>query len=305
MSSLRPGLAAVLGGALAALLFLALQTGSLGGLILFWMAPLPLFLVALSFGPGLAGAASLWAFAMLSGTMSWVIGLEFLVVMAIPVIAVGGAALRGPKPDPGFMLLVLVAMVVTAFAAAEIVNAGVPGGLQGRIRAAVAAVAAAAPKSDTRWMNVGMLDRVSGFIPGISGAMVVLITIGNGVLAQGALARFGWTRWASPRMSRLTMPRWTSLVFGAVIAAGFFGAGEVRFVGQNLAVITAVPIMFGGFAVVHSWSERHPAYWPLVPGLYVLSFLIGGTVPLIVALGLVEQWFGLRRRIGPPGRGEK
>ena len=76
MSSLRPGLVALVGGVLSALLFLAFQTGTIGGMILFWVAQLPLFLVALSLGPGWGLAAAGWGFGSLVLVAHLVAGLE-------------------------------------------------------------------------------------------------------------------------------------------------------------------------------------------------------------------------------------
>lgn len=300
MSSLRPGLAALVAGAVSALLFLAFQTGSMGGMILFWMAQLPLFLVALSLGPAWGLAAAGWGFGMLALAAHLMLGLEYAVLAPLPVLAMTGAALRGRKPDPALMLMALAAVVITAFVAADIVNLGVSGGLQTRIRLGIGSVLAAAHRGRMSWVDIPTLNRLAGFVPGIVGCVVMLIAIGNGVLAQGALARFGWNKWGSPRMARLTLPRWTSVFLVVALAAGVAGSGEVQFVGGNLAFMAAVPIMFGGFAVVHSWSDKYPAYWPVVPGLYVVSFVVGWSIPLVVALGMVEQWFGLRHKMARP-----
>ena len=281
-------------------MFLAFQTGTIGGMILFWMAQLPLFLVALSLGPGWGLAAAGWGFGSLVLVAHLVAGLEYAVIAPLPVLAMTGAALRGRKPDPALMVIAVTAVVVTAFIAADIVNFGVSGGLQGRIRLSIGSIVAAAHQGRLSWVETPAFDRLAAFVPGIMGWVVMLIAIGNGVLAQGALARFGWNRWGSPRMSRLTMPRWTSVVTVVALAVGAAGSGEVRFIGVNLAIMAAVPVMFGGFAVVHSWTDKYPAYWPVVPGLYVVSFVVGWTIPLVVALGMVEQWFGLRHKMSRP-----
>lgn len=300
MSSLGPGLAALLGAAISVVLFLAFQTGTLGGVVLVCMAQLPLFMVALSLGPGWGLAAGAWGIGMLVAARHIFLGLDYALLAVLPVLAMAGAALRGRKPDPGLMLIALTAVVVTAFIAADIVNLGVRGGLETRLRLSVGAVLAAERQSRLSSVDGATLSVLLGFVPGFAAALVMLITIGNAVLAQGALARFGWNRWGSPRMARLGLPRWSSLFMVVALAAGAAGSGEVRFVGGNLAIMAAVPIMFGGFAVVHSWTDRYPAYWLVVPVFYAVSFMVGLTFPLGVTLGMVEQWFGLRQRIARP-----
>ena len=134
ISTLRPGIAAFVAGTLSALLFVAVLSNSLGGMILFGMAQLPLYLVALSLGPGFAAAAAVWAFGVLVPSVSLVGALGFLVWAAIPVLAVTATALRSQRPNPGLLVLALTGIVITAFIAADVVNAGVSGGLEARIR---------------------------------------------------------------------------------------------------------------------------------------------------------------------------
>jgi len=300
MSTFRPGIATVLGGAFSALLFLALEAGSLGGMILFFMAQLPLFMVALGFGPGLASAAAVWAFAMLATSLSLTAGLEYLILVPIPVLVVAASALRGPKPNPGFMILALTAVVVTAFVAADVVNRGITGGLEGRLRVVVGQALAQFQHGNPMLAAPGMADRIASLVPGVCGGFLLIVSVCNGVLAQGALGRFAWNRWAPPRMASLTLPRWVSAAFAAALAVGALGSGEVGFLAENLAIILATPLMFAGLAVVHEWTDRHPTYW-VVPWLvYVMSFVTGWPLPVMVALGIVEQWFGLRRNQARP-----
>ena len=301
ISTLRPGIAAFVAGTLSALLFVAVLSNSLGGMILFGMAQLPLYLVALSLGPGFAAAAAVWAFGVLVPSVSLVGALGFLVWAAIPVLAVTATALRSQRPNPGLLVLALTGIVITAFIAADVVNAGVSGGLEARIRGWMAPMLMhGASKAAIRQINGLLL-----FVPSMIGCFALLISVGNGILAQGALSRFRLNRWPSPRMASLTIPRWVSIAFVVTLTAGIAGAGEVRFVGSNLAILIAVPLMFGGFAALHDWTSRHPTYWAVLPGVYAMCLVSGGwPIPVIVALGIVDQWFGIRQRQAKP-TGEK
>lgn len=131
--------------------------------------------------------------------------------------------------------------------------------------------------------------------------MAILFWLGglaaDGILAQGALARFGWSRVTPPEMGLITLPPWTSVAFAAALVAALVGKGPVAFAGVNLALILAAPLCLGGLAVVHCLAQgvRMPRVFLI--GFYGLVFGSGPLLVLVVVLGIVEQFAGLRERI--------
>jgi hypothetical protein len=305
---------AVLGGLLAGLLFGAAVTESFGGFILCWMAPLPLYLVGLRLGPravsvaGLAGTMALAAFEP-------VLGIWFALLIALPVMALATVAVLAPRDRAaGMLVMALTGIGLAGFGVAYGVAADQEGGLHG---ISIAAVQDALP----RWKEMieGVAPGLSKIfdlpeekvaqagelLPGMVAAIWMLILAGNGILAEGALAGFGGGLASAPAMASITVPRAMSVGLGAALAVANFGAGEVAFIGASLAVIIGVSLLFGGLAVIHAALARHPARAVLLTVFYAVFF--GPTIsPMIVALGVIEQWVGLRRRLAAaPRQGEE
>jgi hypothetical protein len=91
----------------------------------------------------------------------------------------------------------------------------------------------------------------------------------------------------------------------ASVGPGMVG-GTVGFAARNLAMILAVPLFFGGLAVVHGLVGRFTARVQILVGIYLAIVVLVWPIAVIVTLGMIEQWVGLRRRFTPsaPPKGE-
>jgi hypothetical protein len=304
---------AVFGGLVASLLFGAALTGSFGGYILFWMAPLPLFMVGLRLGlravavAGLIGTAALAAFQ--PG-----LGLLFAATAALPVLLLAGLAVSQPRERCAERLVLgLTGLGLAAFAVAYFMAADQEGGLHGAATATVREAAAAAKDMVHQMMSEDLqvptasdewVEKTGSQLPGMLVAVWMLILAANGILAEGALARFGGGLVAAPAMASIAVPRPVSVALAAALVAAYAGKDEVAFIGVSLVEILSVPLLFGGLGVIHALLARHPARAILLTVFYAVVF--GFTITLIVALGVIEQWVGLRRRFaGAPRQGEE
>jgi hypothetical protein len=292
----------IIGGLVAALFFSAFRAGGMGAIILFWMAQLPLFLTGLSLGipealvaAGVGAAATAW-------TTSPFGALTFFVVTALPVellviLAVGRFGRKVPPVSPSVLVLVLAGLGLAAFGAAMAALSHVPGGLQGVIgRMLDGEVTALRQMHLVDGTQSVPTARLALWFPGLLASFWLAMTAVNGVLAQGVLARFGKDRRPSPEMAQLALPRWSSVLFLVALAGAVAGKGDLAFVGTNVALITALPLTFGGLAVVHSAVSRLAAPGMVLFWFYATSLLLGWSVPLVVVLGVIEQWVGLKRR---------
>src|SRR5882757_4902189 len=87
---------AIIGGLLGGLLFGAMLTGNFGGMVLFWMAALPLFVVGIRLGLRLVAVAGLvGTIAVSIGEPA--VGLVFAVMVALPVLLMTGLTLSTPR----------------------------------------------------------------------------------------------------------------------------------------------------------------------------------------------------------------
>jgi hypothetical protein len=146
-------------------------------------------------------------------------------------------------------------------------------------------------------------DELAGYLatimPGVVIASWMVMTLINGILAQGLLMRFGASWRPSPNLAALELPRWFPVLLLLAATATALG-GVMRFVGVNVIIILTVPFCLAGLAVIHTIACRftRPAV-PLV-GVYVLAGVFGWPLLLVIFLGLLDTSFGLRRHIGVP-----
>ncbi|MFD1623082.1 DUF2232 domain-containing protein [Azospirillum griseum] len=311
-----PLVLAVGGGLVSAFFYLAVLLGGFGALILGYLAPLPLFLVGLWLGAptaviaGLTGGA-----AVLLGTSgSLLVSVAYLLTGALPVVLVVRQSLLarvGGSGDlewypPGRVLLGLVGMGVAAVLVAMSLALDQPGGLEGVVRRMLAQLAEplfsaqglAAPGPEAVWM--------ASALPGLVVISWIVMTVINAALAQGALMRFGRNRRPPMRMGALELPVWLLPVFAVSLAAALTLPDSFGFLGINLALILALPFAFAGLSVVHHVvSLRKTARAPLLVGFYMVLFLFGWPILLLVGLGMIEQWIGLRRRFDRAAPGQE
>lgn len=311
---MRMALAASLGSGLVSAVFsLSAVFGGFGALILGYLTTFPLFLVGLSLGfpaaliAGLAGSA---AVLLMSGSL--LAAAVHLVTGALPVLLVVKRSLlarpasEGPEGGiewypPGSVLMELTGLGVAAFLAVTVLALGEPGGLEGVVQRALSGLAgevfdaqgAPAPEPGAYWIVSAM--------PGLAAISWLTMAIVNAALAQGVLMRFGRNRRPPMRLDDIDLPQWTVPAFLALVAGASVAPDPVGFIALNMALILAVPIAFAGLSVVHAMARGRAARTPILVGFYMCLFLFGWPIVLMVGLGMIEQWMGLRRRFRPAG----
>ena len=282
----------------------------------------------ISFGLGLAGGAM---FALLHGLPSWAI--SFLALSkSDPAIAKNGidvaeelpgreADVPGlpvrprsydagyvkaePNPDKGWLpagnIIVWIAIVACVYMVGASLLTG--GDLKGAVVEYISGLfEIIAPNQDAK-VRLDATKVLADFFPGMVGAFWVLMLGVNSIFAQGLLVKGRKNLRPSPRIKELTLPDWPSwaLVGSALLA--LLGPGEVGYLGRNLFVVVAMPYFFLGLAVVHvlASSLRFPGV--LLGLIYVVTLATGWFALVIGAIGIIEQWVGLRRRIVKPLEG--
>jgi hypothetical protein len=298
-------------GLVASLFYLSVLTGSPGALILVYLTQLPLFLAGLSLGVKasvIAGAAG--------GAVSLVGGgiaspLFFLAVNAAPVVFLVRQALlwrRDPAGaiwwyPPGRLVLCLVGLAVAAVAAAAVFLAGAEGGVEGGVRSAIGDALGrllAEPDSGSLEPFVTLVAR---FFPALAALSWMIMTTANGILAQGLLARFNHNRRPSPEMAEIELPSWAPAALAAPALVAALADGAAGYLGFNVAIVVAVAFLFAGLAVVHAAARRFGAGGAVLTGVYAVMIVFGWPIIVVAALGFIEQWAGLRRRLAPAATG--
>ena len=314
-------LAATAGGATAAAMYLSVLTGSPGGMVMVYLAPLPLFLAGLAFGPNsvlvAAGLATLLIFGIVGGLA---LPLTFLVFSALPVVVIVRQALLSRQHagggvewyPAGLLLLTLTGLGVAAVVAALVLAQvfGGDGGLKTVVRDLLVGnlTELFRTSGNAAVPNPGaeVAESIAQVFPGVVAVSWLMMVMVNGLLAQALLARFNRLMRPALRMSELDLPGWTPLMLAVTTLGAMVLEGEIGFALVNVAIVQALPFFFSGLAVVHAYAARQAAKVLILVGFYLVLTLLAWPVVAVIGLGIIEQWAGLRGRFAAaaPDRGE-
>lgn len=294
-----------LSAAASAALYLSLATGVLGAPLFAYFVQLPLLFVGFSIGLGSAALAGIGSLGLILVFGGGIAALVFLVVQLGPsLLAVRQSLLNRPAADgstewypPGHVLgsLVVYAAVVMILALLWVRLA--TGDVSGTFAQAIGELADQLGGTQAAAVAQAVTDYAS-IVPGIVAVSWVLMTVINAALAQFLALRSGRTQRPAFALAQLTLPAWCGPALGITAAASLVAGGDVAFFVQGLAALFAVPYLLQGLAVVHCLADRLPARGLALAGFYLMLLLFSWPLLIgIVALGLVEDWAQLRRRL--------
>jgi hypothetical protein len=300
-------------GLAAALCYLAWLSGSPNLLVLIYLAPLPLCLAGLWLGPRFgtiaAGIAAL-ATVIVGGVG---LGLSFFATTALPILLLVPLALRSRQEGEatvwypaGRLVAWLLCFGAAGLVAAALILAREPGGLEGVVRSTLT--------QSLHWIfteKAGMTPELAQkqaeqaaavfatFMPGASTVLWLTVLTLNGAVAQTVLSRLRLARRPTPEMATLQLPLW--LLPGLVLAglAAIFAPGQPGYVATNLCLVFGWGYFIAGLGFVHAFARRYKSNLLLIAVYVVLIFV--WPVLAIAAFGILDQLFGLRRRLFSPG----
>ena len=295
-------------GAAAATLALTMLTLSVGGVLAFQFAQLPLFLIGLAFGVKASLIATASGIAITTAGSNLTLGLLFGGFVALPVVVLVRQGLRvrddgrgGVEwyPAAGLLLTALaMAMVIAATALPSAIEpdraelargATLAGELLQRMGAAPMAT------EEIEAMAAAMLRLMPGFL----GLWFLSTLVINGALAQGLLARSGYAARPTPRLTQLALPGWFSA--GAAIAGiGAFFPGLAGVFGGNLVLLLAFAFLLAGLAGLHAALAGSSLRLPALLALYLALLVFAPALIAVALLGILEPWLGLRERFAGP-----
>lgn len=305
----------------SALMYLSTVLGSFGAILLAFLAPLPLFAVALSRGwiAGLIAVLVSGAIVLLAANA--MAALFFVVVSGLPAILLTWkATLARPLNDdseskelewyPAGMLVVwLTAIPFTGLLLAVLI-AGMQGpGLEAIVRMEVETMfkametameaAFALPKEQLKTAQ----DLTVAVFPGVAGLQWAMLILVNGLLAQGVLVRFEANLRPSPAMRDIRLPAWMPAPLAVAALLATFTHGSLGYFGWNAVPILCLPFFLSGLGLVHALAGAPNGRRWLQPAAYTLMFL-SFLLPalqfiwiLLVLAGLVDHWADLKGRI--------
>lgn len=298
-----------LGGGTSAILSIAFVSGSPMMLVMANLAPLPLFLVGLGFGP-VAGILAAVIGLILSGVLGGLLAAGlFGLLHALPTWLAVRQALMNRTMSDGTVIWYPVGAVLcwlSALAGALLLvatfavyqqGAGLEQVVTTYLNEVMAIFAPMLPAAERNPVVAAIVP----FFPGTAAVSWLAVLAGNGLLAQAILVRSGRNLRPMPKMAGFELPDWISWILVGAAALALAGSGELAYLGRNLAVIMVVPFFVLGTVVVHGLSRRAPSPRMLLVAFYAILFVSGVARLMVVGLGLIEQWVGIRRRFAPPG----
>jgi hypothetical protein len=305
---------ALAAGAASALMFASIISGALFSLVLFYLAPLPLMVAAIGWGPMCAGIGGIAAALGLGTVFGFSYSLAFVVAVVLPAWWLGHLVMLGrPAPSaappadapstnspamewyPVGRVLIWIASLaaLTTFAAlltlgsdAASINSTLHRGMSRVLSAADVPVSA----DIDQW-----IDAMIRIAPAAAAMFATMTLTLNLWLAAKVTASSGSLRRPWPDLKATALPPMTLVALFAAI--GFCFAGGLVSI---LAIITTSTLLMAyaltGFAVLHTLTLtlRSRAFW--LGSTYALVVMFVWPMLAMVVLGLADSAFGLRQR---------
>jgi hypothetical protein len=307
-------LIALVAGSASALMFASVISGALISLLLLYLAPLPLMVAALGWGPlsaaigGIAAAAGLGiifglpyciAFAVAVALPAWWLGHLALLgrPMTHQVPAGGGVLHAAPELEwypLGRILLWMSALAALTTVAALLTlgtdAAAITNALRGGLLRTIGSRQGAAPGEAERWVDALVT------IGPPAAAMVATMTLAlNLWLATKITAMSGRLHRPWPDLASLTLPPMTLAAFCVAIAL-CFGGGLLSILARIVAATLMMVYAFTGFAVLHTLTLalKSRALW--LGCTYAVVVVFSWPILVMAVLGLADAIFAIRRR---------
>lgn len=297
-------------GCASAFMFASKLSGAPVSLVLVCLAPLPLMVAALAWGPLTATIGGIAAASALGAVFGLSFCIVFVVSVALPAWWLGHLALLGRPiaagPDgnaasdiewyPLGRILIWIAIIAILSTVAWLLLLGTD----------VATI------TDTMRTKLSGMFGQSGGEPAIGDlellikvlviaapvalpiSIMTTLTLSLWLAAKVALTS-GRLRRPWPDLRSITLPSMTLVALSAAIGLSFAG-GLVAMVAQTTAAALLLAYAVVGFAVLHilTLSFNSRALW--LGWTYALTVLSSWPLILMVALGIADALFGLRHR---------
>jgi hypothetical protein len=306
-------LIALAAGAASALMFASIISGALISLLLFYLAPLPLMVAALGWGPIAATIGGIVAASGLGAIFGLPYCIAFVITVALPAWWLGHLALLGrplPATAPeggsapaavqlewypigrillwiaGFAALTTIAAMLTLGTDAETITNSLRRGL---LRILGARDAASAGDIE-RWVAA-----LAVIAPAAATIVAMMTLTLNLWLAGKITATSGRLHRPWPDLKSAELPPMTLVALSVALAFCFIGGLAAMF-----AQITTTALMMAygltGFAVLHTLTLalKSRVFWLCCTYAIVVAF--GWPVLAMIVLGLADAVFGIRQR---------
>lgn len=309
-------------GAASALMFASIISGALISLVLFYLAPLPLMVAALGWGPltsaigGIAAGTSLGllfgmpylaAFVVTIALPAWWLG--HLALLGRPVAPAAGTGTTPTAPVMEWYPVGRLLLWIAGFAALTTIAALLTLGFDGAtilaaLRRGLMRMIGERAGSPAGGDATQLVDALVIIAPAAAALVAIMTLTLNLFLAARITATSGRMQRPWPDLSSAALPPMTLVALCLALAFSFVG-GLIAIVAQIISAALLMAYALTGFATLHALTSgrRHRALWLCT--VYAVVLVFGWPVMAMVMLGIADAVFGFRhnglRRTPPPG----
>jgi len=307
---LTPILIALAAALASALMFASIASGAMLSLALFYLAPLPLMVVALGWGSRTGFIASAAAVLGLGAIFGPKYMLAYAVMVALPALWLGHLALLARMADDGSAppdaldwypvgrILVWVAGFAALTTAGALLTLGTDADT----------ITAVMRNSLTHLSDIANQDGVAnGTTP--DPVIEALVAVAPGAAALVAMLTLTLNLWLAakiartsqllkrpwPDLRRTEMPQPVLAALAIALVLCFFG-GLTALVAKIVSATLLLAYGMTGFAVLHTVSQTMAGRSFMLSGIYALTIFIGWPLAGAIVLGLADAAFGIRKR---------
>jgi hypothetical protein len=308
-------LIALAAGCASALMFASIISGALISLVLFYLAPLPLMVAALGWGPlsatigGIAAAIGLGAifglpyclaFVLTVGLPAWWLGHLALLGRPVPADASAG---NGATPvaaamewyPVGRILLWTAGFAALTTIAALLTLGGDAAAITGALRRGLLRIIGVRGPAPAAGDSEQIVDALVTIAPAAAAVVAMMTLTLNLWLAAKITATSGRLHRPWPDLKSAELPAMTLAALSLALALCFTG-GLLAMLGQIASAALLMAYALIGFAVLHTLTLalRSRALW--LSATYAVVLVFGWPVVAMVGLGLADAVFGFRQR---------
>jgi predicted membrane protein DUF2232 len=303
-------------GCASALMFASIISGALISLLLFYLAPLPLMMTALGWGPlsatlgGIAAAAGLGAifglpyciaFALTIAVPAWWLG--HLVLLGRPASSgipsdQGAAAPTAPVMEwypVGRILLWIAGFAALTTAAALLTLGSDSTAIFGALRHGLLRMIGGRDGSSATGETEHWIDALVTIAPAAAAIVATMTLTLNLWLAAKITRTSGRLHRPWPDLKSAALPPMT-LVALSVAIAFCFGGGLLAIVAQIGTATLMIAYALTGFAVLHTLTLAMKSRGLWLSCIYALVLVFGWPVIAMIGLGVADGLFGIRHR---------
>ncbi|MCK1710064.1 MULTISPECIES: hypothetical protein [unclassified Bradyrhizobium] len=307
------GLIALIAGAASALMFASIVSGALISLVLFYLAPLPLMVASIGWGPLCASLGGIAAALGLGALFGLPYCIAFAVTVALPAWWLGHLVLLGrhvasatpPATEPpaapemewypvgrillwiaGFATLTTIAALLTLGTDADSILGTLRRGLM-RVLSTTDPQAASEAGP--------FVDALVRIAPAGATIVAMMTLTLNLWLSAKVTATSGRLRRPWPDMMTAELPPMTLAALCVALAFCFTG-GLLAIIAQIATAALMMAYALTGFAVLHTLTLalKSRTFW--LGSTYAVVVVFGWPVIAMVILGLADAVFGFRER---------